>query len=250
MLMLYTTIGAALGIIFLFAISFAMEKFTWRRFTVKNISILGVLVALSVSLTNVIGYTSIFGFQIMLGNFVIFLTGMVFGPLAGVVTGLASDTVGSLINLGGVYHLGFMLIKILIGFTGALVFVFKSNRFWVIKMVVAYVLFILIHLFFLTPLFMWALYGTSFAQVDFIKKAILAPVQMIVYPFLTYSCFNILWILLRKEAGTTKTVWVGRNGSLNLIARPKKTEYQKLMESNINKKSFRNKPIIKIKKDA
>ncbi|WP_051418472.1 folate family ECF transporter S component [Mesoplasma seiffertii] len=251
MLMLYTTIGAAIGIILLFAISFAMEKFSWRRFTVKNIAILGVLVALSVTLTNVIGYTVIFGMKIMLGNFVVFLTGMVFGPLAGVVTGLASDTVGAFIHLGGVFHLGFMFIKILIGFVGSLVFAFKSNRYWVVKMVVAYVLFILVHLFFLTPLFTWALYGTSFAQVNFIKKAILAPFQMVVYPFLTYSCFNVLWVLLRKDVGTSRAVWVGRHGTLNLVVKPRKTEYQKLIESKAvkpRKRVFNRQK--SIKKDA
>jgi ECF transporter S component (folate family) len=84
---------------------------------------------MSAVLTNVVGYSYIFGVQMMLGNFLIFLTGMMFGPLIGTVSAIITDTIGSLINMGGAYHAGFMLIKVILGVSGGLVFLFKTNAY-------------------------------------------------------------------------------------------------------------------------
>lgn len=87
------------------------------------------MVALSIVFTNLIGYNLKFlGIQISLGNFIVFLIGMLLGPLAGVVGGLVSDSIGSLINISGSYHVNFLLAKILFGFFGACVFMGRRNN--------------------------------------------------------------------------------------------------------------------------
>jgi len=89
------------------------------------------LIALSVLLTNLLSYSFfVFGgmIRLALGNFLLFTIGMIFGPFSGMIGGLLSDTLGTLINNGGAYHFGFALAKTLFGLSGGLVFLFKNNK--------------------------------------------------------------------------------------------------------------------------
>jgi uncharacterized membrane protein YeaQ/YmgE (transglycosylase-associated protein family) len=51
-----------------------------------------------------------------------------FGPLVGFIGAVCADSLGSIVNVGGMYHAGFMFDKVMLAFMGAMVFVFKKNK--------------------------------------------------------------------------------------------------------------------------
>ncbi|WP_051350851.1 folate family ECF transporter S component [[Acholeplasma] multilocale] len=226
--MIVTQVICAALIVALLTSGAIMEKFSLKRFNVKNIALLGMLVALSVVLTNFVGYAMLFGRKIMVGNFIMFLTGMMFGPLSGMVAGISSDITGSILNSGGGFHFGFMLIKVMIGFAGSLVFFNKNTKYWIPKMVLIYTICIILHLFVIHPIAISALYGSSIAAVNWISKLILLPIQVVVYPFLTYSCFMVLFIFIRNDVGKPNSAWVGRHGEVKFTFKPKISEAEKI----------------------
>jgi ECF transporter S component (folate family) len=115
-------IAGALFITFGILAYFIQRKNLKKAYNTLSLTLVGLFCALSVIMTNVVGYSMIFGFKIMLGNFLIFLIGMLFGPVLGMIAGTVSDGVGILINLSGTFHFGFLFIKAFIGFCGGLVF--------------------------------------------------------------------------------------------------------------------------------
>ncbi|ATZ20587.1 folate family ECF transporter S component [Mesoplasma coleopterae] len=214
MLFWVTNIIAVLLIFSLFFIGMFIDKIHAKKFTVKNITLLGLIVALSIILTNVIGYSMVFGFRIMIGNFMIFFAGMVFGPLGGIIAGFCSDLVGSMINITGTFHFGFMLSKIFIGFCGALVFIFKKNNFWFIKMIFFLILSLAITSFLITPICLVASGLGSLAAINYIKKVIILPIELLIFIPSIYACLKISSLLLKSEIQQPSRPWFLRHGEL------------------------------------
>lgn len=241
----WITNGSAIAVIFGFSfIAFAIEKFSFDRFTVKNITIIGVLCALSVVLTNVVGYSRIFGFQIMIGNFVIFLAGMALGPLVGIVTGIVTDSVGALINLSGTFHAGFMLIKVLYGVLGSAVFMWKTNRWWILKTAGLMTLAVTIGLFAISPISLWSMgFPNGYVYASMIRKIILTPLEIVIYTGLTIPCFRVIWIFLKNNHDPKYCAWVARHGDFRFIVKQQQSELLKLQE----KQKYLPKKLQKIK---
>lgn len=91
------------------------------------------LTAISIVLTRfVYTFLPIAGTQairLSVGEVPIILSGMMFGPVVGGVTGLAADLIGVLVNPQGVFHPGFTLSSILWGVIPGLLFlIFKKNK--------------------------------------------------------------------------------------------------------------------------
>ncbi|ATZ19032.1 hypothetical protein ESOMN_v1c06500 [Williamsoniiplasma somnilux] len=231
----WITNGSAIFVILLLFIgSLAIEKFSFKRFTTKNIALIGLLCAVAVVLTNVVGYSRIFGFQIMIGNFVIFLTGMAFGPLVGVVIGVVADGVGALINLSGTFHAGFMLEKVLFGVLGSFVFFSKSNKWWILKVILFMSLAIIIGLFAINPISLWSSgFVDGYIYTTFIKHLIMFPIELVVYGLLTISCFRVLWIFLKKMPNREKSAWVARNGDIRFLMKKHESELTKIENKKI-----------------
>ncbi|ATZ17670.1 folate family ECF transporter S component [Mesoplasma melaleucae] len=217
MLFWTTNIIAAALIIAMFFIGMLIDKIHAKKFTVKNIALLGLIVALSIILTNVIGYSSVFGFRIMIGNFMIFFAGMVFGPLGGIMAGFCSDLVGSMINISGMFHFGFMFAKVFIGFCGAMVFIFKKNNLWFAKMIFFLIFSLAITSFLITPICLVASGFGSLAGINFVKKTIILPIELVIFIPSIYACLKISSILLRSEIQQPSQPWFLRHGQLNFI---------------------------------
>ncbi|UWD35430.1 folate family ECF transporter S component [Mycoplasma cottewii] len=174
--------------------------------------------------TNVIGYSKVFGFKIQLGNFLLFLCGMLLGPLAGPLAGLLSDLTGLLIS-GGVPHFGFTLIKVMYGFLGALVFLPKQDKkiYFVLSIVGLMLTSVALHLLVITPL-SFASYGgtTSTRQglivVKMIQRAILVPIEWASYSALVIACFEISWIVLRDNPKIEYQLWCARKGAPKFLS--------------------------------
>ncbi|MFU0251719.1 folate family ECF transporter S component [Spiroplasma sp. Moj] len=206
MLYILTNIGACLGNAILFYLGVLLDYKNWKKISILTITIMSLLIALSVILTNIISYTIPFPFmgggviQLALGNFLIFVIGMLFGPFLGVLSGLATDALGDLINIGGTYHSGFSFNLALYGFLGSIVFLFKTDKFWILKTIILYAIgFALISFAFNV---LW-LYAIGLKQVlfpmAFVIKAIKFPIQLAIYLPMVISSFTILYKLITSR---------------------------------------------------
>ncbi|ATZ16660.1 ECF transporter S component (folate family) [Entomoplasma freundtii] len=209
---------AIVCILCLFGLGWVLSR-RCRNFGTLNITLTAVLVALSIVFTNVIGYNlKIFGIQIALGNFVIFLIGMLMGPLVGVVGGLIGDSVGSLINISGTYHVNFLLVKILFGFCGSLVFLGKGNKFLMLKVFGLFIFVCGLQIWILNPIGLYSMNGWKSVWITLIpsapRKGITWLVQSLVYPTLAINSFKILWQLYKRSSYASSTVWAFKNDNL------------------------------------
>jgi len=86
------------------------------RFTTRTATNLGLLTAISIVLTRVFGFiipiAGVGALRISFGEIPIMLSGILFGPVAGAVTGVAADLIGYAINShGGAFFPGFTLLQ-------------------------------------------------------------------------------------------------------------------------------------------
>ena len=89
------------------------------RISVRTMVKAGFLVAISIVMTRfayiMVPLAGVSALRISFGDLPLMLSGMMFGPLVGGLTGLAADLIGFLINPQGPYHPGFTLSSILWG---------------------------------------------------------------------------------------------------------------------------------------
>ncbi|MEW8973288.1 MAG: folate family ECF transporter S component [Tissierellaceae bacterium] len=88
---------------------------TRNRMSIKTIAISGVLVALSIVLTRFLAFMPTSTLRLGFGEVPIMLSGFLFGPMTGGITGIAADFVGLAINAQGTPHLGFTISSMLWG---------------------------------------------------------------------------------------------------------------------------------------
>ncbi len=91
------------------------------RLTTRHAANLGLLTAVSIVLTRIFGFivpvAGVGALRLSFGEIPIILAGVLFGPAGGVLTGLASDLIGYMINShGGAFFPGFSLSAALTGF--------------------------------------------------------------------------------------------------------------------------------------
>lgn len=211
------------------------HKFCWVN--TFNLVLIALLSALSVILTNIIGYSQIlFGKQIELGNFLILIIGMLFGPWAAIVGGITSDLLGDLIFIGGTFHLGFMLSKIIFGLSGCLIFSRFFSQWWRIKLWFLCIIAILIQMFFIHPL---SLYGTIVNDwqtlwarflLSIPNKIITFSVEAVVYPLLSFVGFRVLYLLYNTRPQSS-ILWSDRYQKVSFSFTPQlKTKALKKQE--------------------
>lgn len=88
-----------------------------------------ILAAVSIVLTRFLSVMLTESLRIGFGTLPIMLSGYMFGPFAGALTGIVADLVGVMINPMGTYHLGFTLSSMLQGLLPGLVSVLlMKNR--------------------------------------------------------------------------------------------------------------------------
>ncbi|WP_338954875.1 folate family ECF transporter S component [Spiroplasma endosymbiont of Polydrusus cervinus] len=217
MLYLLTNIGAWIGAAILFGIGFLLDYKNLKKINILTITITSLLIALSVILTNLIGYTiPIIGeIKLALGNFLIFVTGMLLGPFFGVLSGIATDTLGALVNISGMYHGGFAFNLAFYGFLGSMVFLFKSEKLWIMKTIILYIIAFVVISFGLNVLWLYSIgWNQVILGATFIAKAIKFPIQMVIYLPMIISSFTILYKLI--TARHSITLWCMQKGDLIL----------------------------------
>lgn len=210
---------------------FILILFAWKTnsrmkiITTINISIMSIFVALSIVLTNIIGYSFIFfGKQMQLGRLIIFTCGMLMGPICGIIVGLSSDVIGMLINTSGLIHFGFTFGQCLTGFLGAMVFVNKnSNQFWIWKVFIFWLLAIIIQLFIIHPISMGVLLFNNWKDLfvwflaGVVGKIITLILQMIFYSIFTLASFRVFWTLYDRVSSYQLSLWPRYKGNVFIL---------------------------------
>ena len=100
-----------------------------NKLTVDMVTKIAILAALSVVLRRFFTITIPVNQKIGLGYMPIMLSGILFGPLVGGLTGAMADVVGMLLNPDGMFHPGFTLSAFIMGFSSGLISfnIFKRN---------------------------------------------------------------------------------------------------------------------------
>ncbi|ATZ16814.1 hypothetical protein ELUMI_v1c00860 [Williamsoniiplasma luminosum] len=239
MYFILTNTLSILAIIVMFIGSIVIEKFSYKRLTIYNITVLGVLTALSIIFTNIIGYNiNIMGSRFMIGNFIIFLAGMLFGPIAGILNGIAADLVGTIINSAGQFNAGFMLIKVVYGVMGALVFLDRKNSWWIFKSTIYMGIALFLHLMVLNPLLMITTYTEVSSFETFfqyywlnllgtfpkpgVPKPLLFIIELPIYVSSSIVSFRVIYFSVARIPNRQGTIWCAKSGDLGSILRKKK----------------------------
>lgn len=90
--------------------------FKTKKFSTKTVVALGLLTAISIVLTRFCVIYITETLRISFGNIPIILAGLVFGPVAGAMTGLAADIVGAVFLSGLGWYPPLTLTAVLMGF--------------------------------------------------------------------------------------------------------------------------------------
>jgi ECF transporter S component (folate family) len=136
-----------------------------NRMTTKNLVLSAIFVAINIVLTRV-GAIMILGGTVRLsfGNIPLILSGMMLGPIAGMMVGFVGDILGFFINShGAAFHPGFTLSSVLTGFLpGLVVMISPKSRFSVANVVVSNVVVLIVVSLALNTLWISQLYGSAF----------------------------------------------------------------------------------------
>ena len=160
------------------------------QLSARHAANLGLLTAVSIVLTRVFGLiipiAGVGALRLSFGEVPIMLAGILFGPTAGALTGLASDLIGYLINShGGAFFPGFSLSAALAGFIPGLLLYQRKESLTLIH-VGAVVLFTdLITGVFLNTLWLTILYGQGFFVI--LPMRVLA--RLVTLPIYTLTLF-------------------------------------------------------------
>lgn len=96
------------------------------KWKTRTIVFMGLLAAMSIILTRLFGFMIVPTIRVSFGDVPIILSGILFGPLAGAVTGITADLVGVMLRSQGGFFIGFTLSAALTGLIPGLFF--RNNR--------------------------------------------------------------------------------------------------------------------------
>lgn len=149
------------------------KKFICKRaLSTKSVVMSGLLVSISVILTRffyiMLPIAGISALRITFGSIPIMISGILFGPVAGFLTGVVSDLLGCLINPMGVYFIGFTISAGLEGAIPGLIYVFIKRRKTHINFNIFNIVFILS-------------LSISFVEVLFLKNVLTIKDNIILY---------------------------------------------------------------------
>ncbi|WP_338983371.1 hypothetical protein [Spiroplasma endosymbiont of Othius punctulatus] len=185
------------------AASVLIERKRIKDTKILHIAIVGMICGLSAILTNLLGYNlSIFSYSIKLalGQWLIFIVGLLYGPMLGVICAVCADLIGALVGLGGgAFHAGFMLCTAIIGFSGGVTLLF-GKKFIIIKGALIYSIAFTMQSLILNPLWLYSMGFGEYVFVDIIIKLIKLPISLSIYiSLISATYFALIQIIKRMN---------------------------------------------------
>ncbi len=149
------------------------------KLSVYVLTAASILTALSIVLTRFASFMALGGqsIRIGLGSVPLVLSGLLLGPLAGGLSGLAADLIGVLINPMGTFHPGFTLTSMLTGLLPGLVLLLFRRKLEVKTVVVSWFAVTLICSVLLQTLWLSQMQGNPYLLVLATRMTMLPLVQ-------------------------------------------------------------------------
>ncbi|MDD7305251.1 MAG: folate family ECF transporter S component [Peptoniphilaceae bacterium] len=138
-----------------------------NKITTKVIARAAILTAISIVLSRFLSIYLTETIKVGFSSIPLMLVGLMFGPLVGFMSGFAADIIGSLIYLGGQFHLGFTLTSILTALIPALIkkyLIKDDNKSTILIIISVSITFLISHLL-LNSLWLTQLYGTPYTAM-------------------------------------------------------------------------------------
>ncbi|AGR41771.1 folate family ECF transporter S component [Spiroplasma diminutum] len=203
---LYTNIAAVILLVGILICSLALENFTFKKISLKHLTVMALFAACSAVLTGITAKIPILGnIRLALGDWILFLIGLIFGPICGVISAISTDTLMAVILPSPYgYHAGYMFGKSLLAFAGALVYLTRSNKRILLKVIVLYSTAYIFQSLFLNQIWMMSWAGVA-AWADLLFKLFKLPIVLPIYITITY----LAYIPIRKllEGWNNEYVW-------------------------------------------
>lgn len=149
------------------------------RLSIYVLSAAAILTALSIVLTRFASVMALGGqsIRIGLGAVPIMLAGLLLGPVAGAMTGLAADLIGVLINPMGMFHPGFTLTSMLTGLLPGLVLLICKRKLEIITVICSWLAVTLVCATLLQTLWLSQMQGNPYLLVLTTRMTMLPLVQ-------------------------------------------------------------------------
>ncbi|MGO1469113.1 MAG: folate family ECF transporter S component [Tissierella sp.] len=172
-------------------------KYGRKSISAQNLVKGAFLAAISIVLTRLFGFDYLEIIRIGFGNIPIMLSGLLFGPWIGGITGAVADIVGILISARGTPHLGFTLTSALEGIIPGLIAIYyvkhakKGKTFTFGRVFLAVLPVVMGSSLILNTVWLSQLYGNPFSIV--IQPRIIAALIMLpIHSFLIYTIIKTL----------------------------------------------------------
>ncbi len=180
-----------------------MEINNKRKISVQDLVKGAFLAAISIVLTRLFSFEYLQIIRIGFGNIPIMISGFLFGPLVGGITGAVADLIGVLISARGVPHPGFTLTSTLSGVIPGLMVIYflRSSKnkdpftFW--RIFISSALVIAGSSLILNTIWLSQLYGNPFIIV-LQPRIISALIMLPIHSFIIYSIIKPLKKYIRK----------------------------------------------------
>lgn len=155
------------------------------------------LAAISIVLTRLFSFEYLEIIRVGFGNIPLMLSGLLFGPFVGGITGAVADIVGVLISARGTPHLGFTLTSALSGVIPGIFAMYfikyprDGKQFTYPRILIAVFFVIMGSSLILNSIWLSQLYGTPF-MILLKTRAISGMIMVITHSFLTYNIIKTI----------------------------------------------------------
>lgn len=153
------------------------------KWQLKTVVFMGLLVSMSVILTRFFGVMIGNTIRISFGGVPIIIAGILFGPLAGAITGIAADLIGVMVRSMGGYFIGFTISAALVGYIPGLFFLNQKTDEYPLSKIILSVLTveILVHLI-INTIWLIVMYNRGFLVIfpsRLLTRVIIIPFEVI-----------------------------------------------------------------------
>lgn len=173
-----------------------------KKLSTKVLVSSAILAAISIILTRFFSVMLTENLRIGLGTLPIMLSGFMFGPFAGAITGTVSDLVGVMINPMGTYHLGFTLSSMLQGLIPGIVSLFfmkDKNKLGLTNLLISTVL-----VYFGVHLLLNSLWLSQLQRISYFTLLYLRVLKVVIEAVVTAIILKIVYDTVVPKIGEIK----------------------------------------------